>query len=120
MTRRHGDERTCPVAFPTSPRLSPRLCRVWRGADTYRLLGTLLKDASYWHIDPGAHLMRQCHRLCLADVLRSHLAHAGKARQAHGTDEFVLQDLQHAHNAVLTTSGEAPRLHSTKGDHVGA
>src|SRR5436853_4682312 len=55
----------------------------------------LLENASHWHIDPGAHLVRRCHRLCLADVLRRHLAYAGETSQAHGTDEFVLQDLQH-------------------------
>src|SRR6516162_4126695 len=82
--------------------------------------GTLLQDASHWHVDPTAHLVRWCHWLRLADVLRRHLAHAGEARQTHGTDEFVLQNLQHTHNAVLTTSGKAPRLHSAKGDYVGA
>src|SRR4029453_4831892 len=71
-----------------------------------------LQDAPHWHVDPTAHLVRRCHRLCLADVLRRHLAHAGEARQAHGTDKFVLQDLQHAHNAVRTTSSEPPGLHS--------
>src|SRR5262249_54599997 len=97
---------------PPSPRL--RVPASLLGA------GTLSEDAPHWHIDPGAHLVRRRHWLCLADVFRRHLAHTGEACQAHGTDEFILHDLQHAHNAVLTTSGEAPRLHSTKGDHVGA
>src|SRR5215470_6912521 len=76
--------------------------------------GTFLQDAPHWHVDPTAHLVWWCHRLCLADVLRRHLAHTGEACQTHGTDDFVLQDLQHAHDAVLTTSGKAPRLHSAK------
>ena len=40
--------------------------------------------------------------------------------QAHGTDQLVLQDLQHAHHAVLAAGGQAPALQPAQGHDVGA
>src|ERR1700682_2776519 len=52
-----------------------------------------LEDAADGHVDPTAHLVRVGHWLGVADVLLGDLVNAGQARQAHGADELVFQDL---------------------------
>ncbi len=48
--------------------------------------------------------MRGRHRLGLADVGRRDLIEALQAHQPHGADEFVFEDLQHAHDAFRTAA----------------
>ena len=78
-----------------------------------------LQNAPDPHVDPGTHLVRGGHSLGLADRLRGELADAGDADQAHGADELVLQNLQHAHHTVLAGCGQAPALQAAQGYGIG-
>src|SRR5207245_6816189 len=79
-----------------------------------------LKNPGGAHVDPGTHLVRFGDRLRWAHVLRRHLVHAGQARQAHGADQLVLEDLEHTHAPGDATGGQAPALQAAERYHVRA
>src|SRR5262245_53519674 len=68
-----------------------------RSCSSIALLVSLEQSSTYTmgrrHIHPGAHLVRGRYRVCLAEILGTKLADALDSEQAHGRNDFRLENL---------------------------
>src|SRR5438270_11266113 len=74
-----------------------------------------LEDAAAGHVVPGSHLVCEADGHRPGDVLWPDFLDVGHTQQAHSADHLRLEDLQHAHEAVLTARSQAPRLEAADG-----